>query len=63
MYPEHVLVYRDLSGPGDAHTSRLTDFLRHCQVSYRSGTRYNPQEKAFGGPKEDPNAIQVLKEE
>lgn len=49
MYPDHVLVYRDLSGPADAHTSRLTDFLQHCQVSYRSGTRYNPQEQTFKG--------------
>lgn len=49
MYPDHVLVYRDLSGPADGHTSRLTDFLQHCQVSYRSGTRYNPQEQTFKG--------------
>ena len=55
-------------GPSDAHSSRLTDFLRHCHISYRSGTRYNPQEKAFEGPTpnlaggEDPNAIQVVTE-
>jgi len=47
LYPDHVIVYRDLDGPGDGHTSRLTDFLRHCQVSYRAGTRYNPQEQQF----------------
>ena len=51
MYPDHVLVYRDLEGPADAHTSRLTDFLRHCQLSYRAGTRYNPQEQEFKGRK------------
>jgi len=49
MYPDHVLVYRDLEGPADAHTSRLTDFLTHCQISYRAGTRYNPQEQEFKG--------------
>ena len=37
-------------GPADAHTSRLTDFVRHCQLSYRPGTRYNPQEQEFKGP-------------
>jgi len=75
MYPDHVLVYRDLEGPADAHTSRLTDFVRHCQLSYRPGTRYNPQEQEFkgritaagmtsktsvSGPKPDPDEIKVV---
>ena len=66
MYPEHVLVYRDLEGPRDAHTSRLTDFVKHCQLSYRSGTRWNPQEQQFEGRKEskneDPDEIHVVKD-
>jgi hypothetical protein len=53
MYPDHVLVYRDLEGPKDDHSSRLT--LKHCQVSYRSGTRYNPQEQEF-----NPDEIKVI---
>ncbi len=68
MYPDHVLVYRDVSGPPDAHTSRLTNFVRHCQVSYRSGTRYNLQEQEFKGSaaataKEDPDEIKTLQED
>ena len=53
MYPDHVLVYRDLEGPRDAHTSRLTDFIKHCQLSYRSGTRWNPQEQEFLGHRKE----------
>ena len=61
MYPEHVLVYRDVSGPPDAHTSRLTDFVQHCQLSYRAGARYNPQEQSFMGQAAD--EIRVLESE
>ena len=68
-YPEYNLVVSVPFPKKDAHTSRLTDFVRHCQLSYRSGTRYNPQEKPFEGTSEenetvrdDPNAIQVLEE-
>ena len=72
MYPDHVLVYRDMQGPRDAHSSRLTDFIKHCQLSYRSGTRWNPQEQEFLGrkvssmsveaKKEDPDEIHVVKD-
>ena len=69
MYPDHVLVYRDMEGPRDAHSSRLTDFIKHCQLSYRSGTRWNPQEQEFLGRKvssmsvkEDPDEIHVVKD-
>ena len=85
MYPDHVLVYRDLEGmyhndqifkfsflaffvnfgsffkgPADAHTSRLTDFVRHCKLSYRPGTRYNPQEQEFKGRRKGPSIKDVL---
>ena len=45
-------------GPADAHTSRLTDFVRHCQLSYRPGTRYNPQEQEFKGRRKGPSIYQ-----
>ena len=47
-------------GPADAHTSRLTDFVRHCQLSYRPGTRYNPQEQEFKGRRKGPSIKDVL---
>ena len=46
-------------GPADAHTSRLTDFVRHCQLSYRPGTRYNPQEQEFKGRRKGPSIKEV----
>ncbi|TRY77991.1 hypothetical protein TCAL_11891 [Tigriopus californicus] len=49
VYPEQVLVYRDKRGGADSRTSRLTDVIQHCQLSYRSGKRFNPDEVAFEG--------------
>lgn len=49
VYPEQVLVYRDKTGGPDSRTSRLQDVIQHCQLSYRSGKRFNPDEVAFEG--------------
>lgn len=49
-YPNFVLVYRDLEGDADFRSSRLTeDVIKHAQISYRAGTRFNPEEIEFKG--------------
>ena len=47
-----VLVYRDKSGPGDDRTSRLSDVIKFCQLSYRAGARFNPDEVTFKGARD-----------
>ncbi len=47
VYPNFVLVYRDLNGDGDFRSSRITDVVKRCQISYRAGTRFNPEEAIF----------------
>ena len=42
----------DLTGEADDRTSRLTDVIGHCQLSYRAGTRFNPEEVTFQGSEE-----------
>jgi hypothetical protein len=51
VYPDHVLVYRDKEGPDDSRTSRLSNIVKFCQISYRAGTRFNPDEVTFKGKK------------
>eukprot|EP00095_Tigriopus_kingsejongensis_P008670 maker-scaffold72_size415059-snap-gene-2.23 protein:Tk08670 transcript:maker-scaffold72_size415059-snap-gene-2.23-mRNA-1 annotation:"Xylanase" len=52
VYPEHVLVYRDKNGGADNRNSRLSDVIQNCQLAYRAGTRFNPDEVTFEGSKE-----------
>eukprot|EP00091_Calanus_sinicus_P007084 TRINITY_DN17979_c0_g1_i1.p1 TRINITY_DN17979_c0_g1~~TRINITY_DN17979_c0_g1_i1.p1 ORF type:complete len:275 (+),score=56.95 TRINITY_DN17979_c0_g1_i1:210-1034(+) len=44
VYPEFVLVYRDTTAGPDTRMSKLP--LEYCKMSYRSGTRINPQDEA-----------------
>ena len=56
-YPEAVLIYRDKSGSSDSRTSRITDVVKSgCLVSYRAGTRYNPEEAKFRADEVRPTA-------
>merc|ERR1712142_377618 len=43
VYPEFLLVYRDKNAGPDTRGSKLP--LEYCKVSYRSGTRINPQDE------------------
>jgi len=47
LYPSHLLVYRDTSLPlaSDSRSTQLKPSF--VQLSYRSGTRFNPQEKGI----------------
>jgi len=48
VYPETIIVYRDKEGPPDGRTSRINDVIKQgVLLSYRSGTRYNPEEAKF----------------
>ncbi len=49
-------MYRDTTGLGDDRSSRLTGLIRHCQLSYRAGTRFNPDEVTFKGKQAVPAA-------
>jgi len=58
MYPEYVLVYRDTTAGPDTRMSKLsTEF---CKMSYRSGTRINPQDEKKIEAEEDPNKIETV---
>lgn len=46
---DQVLVYRDTTKGPDLRSSRIADILRFCQLSYRAGTRFNPDEITFVG--------------
>lgn len=60
VYPEAIIVYRDKSGFDDSRTSRISDVVKsNCLVSYRAGTRYNPEEAKFRA--EDKDAVKALK--
>jgi len=46
IYPETILIYRDKNGPSDQRGSRVMELSkRGVVISYRSGTRYNPDEQ------------------
>lgn len=40
-YPGFLIVYRDTRAGGDARPPHIS--LSHCRLSYRQGTRFNPQ--------------------
>jgi len=54
-YPESVIVYRAKNGPSpDTRSSRIADVIKQgCVVSYRSGTRYNPDEARFNSKSDE----------
>merc|ERR1711936_294410 len=46
VYPEFVLVYRKKTGGKDTRSTRLQ--VNHIPLRYRTGARFNPQEKPEG---------------
>jgi len=56
VYPEFLLVYRDTSSGPDTRSSQLK--LRFSTISYRTGTRFNPQELQNDDEKENMDNIE-----
>lgn len=53
VYPEFILVYRKKTGERDTRKTQLR--VQHVKLSYRAGTRFNPQEQL----EEEPDQEQV----
>jgi len=58
VYPEFLLVYRDKNAGPDTRGSKLP--LEYCKVSYRSGTRINPQDEVAIEVDDDPDKIEKI---
>jgi len=58
VYPEFLLVYRDKTAAPDTRGSKLP--LEYCKVSYRSGTRINPQDEVAIKLDDDPDKIETI---
>jgi len=58
VYPEFLLVYRDKTAGPDTRGSKLP--LEYCKVSYRSGTRINPQDEVAIKLDDDPDKIETI---
>jgi len=58
VYPEFLMVYRDTAAGPDTRRSKLS--LEYCKVSYRSGTRINPQDELKVEVDDDPNKIEKI---
>eukprot|EP00090_Calanus_glacialis_P010809 TRINITY_DN19279_c0_g1_i1.p1 TRINITY_DN19279_c0_g1~~TRINITY_DN19279_c0_g1_i1.p1 ORF type:complete len:330 (-),score=86.62 TRINITY_DN19279_c0_g1_i1:93-1082(-) len=58
VYPEFLMVYRDTTAGPDTRMSKLP--LEYCKVSYRSGTRINPQDERTIKIEDDPNKIEKV---
>lgn len=55
VFPDHVIIYRNKDGPADCRTSRLNNVVKYCTLSYRAGTRFNPDEMTFKGQRRKKN--------